>query len=119
MKNYARIPMRARAAYSCGKINRDAMMRMGLFKPEVLDQHGIEYAEKTLCILISDQSDIGNVAPCPIDEKNAGRAEQLEAFEQCRIVGRTRGYVHLQQYHVFQSRLHFRIGESEALHFLA
>ena len=40
-----------------------------------LYQHGIEYVDKTLRVLESDQPDIGNVTPHPVNEKNAWRAE--------------------------------------------
>ena len=84
-----------------------------------LNQDRIEYFEKTFCILIPNESHALNFTALPIEEQDARGAEDFEALEQCRIIGRSGGNINLQQYHVSQPGLHLRIGECEALHFLA
>src|SRR5437762_7255499 len=69
--------------------------------------------------LVADYAQAGNLAALRVEEDDARRPEEREAFEERPILRVRGGDVRLQEQHAIELGAHARIGESEFLHLFA
>src|ERR1051325_8156553 len=79
----------------------------------------IERADEGVGRLVADDACSGDFATLVIEENDARRTEQPEAFEQRLVLGGVLRHVGAQYCDATQTRAHTWIAEGEPIHFLA